>query len=191
MDIAARKQAMREQQLARRAGFVAGSAANSDRIAENFLRSVPIPARATVSAYIAIGEEADPAPLIEALRARGYAIALPRVAGKAKPLAFHLYEEGAKLVPGVLGLSQPAPDWPEAIPDILAVPLLAFDSDGNRLGYGAGFYDRTLAGLRARHKVLAVGYAFAGQEVAAVPHHDGDEKLDGVVTEESARWFER
>jgi len=191
MDIAARKQAMREEQFARRAEFATGLAAKSERLAKNFLRSVPIPARSTVSAYVAIGEEADPAPLIEALRARGHAIALPRVVGKGQPLSFHLYEAGAKLVPGIFGLSQPAPDWPEAIPDILAVPLLAFDGDGNRLGYGAGFYDRTLAGLRAHHKVLAVGYAFADQEVAAVPHRDSDEKLDGVVTEKGARWFER
>ena len=92
-------------------------------------------------------------------------------------------------MPGVFGLSQPAPDWPEAIPDVLIVPLLAFDAQGNRLGYGAGFYDRTLEALRMQRKVLAVGYAFAGQEMAEVPHHEGDERLDWIVTENGGRRF--
>src|SRR6185295_17154395 len=110
----------------------------------------PLARGTTVSVYIAIGDEADPSPLIEALRKRGHVIALPRVVGKGKPLAFHRYEEGTALLPGVFGLSQPVQDWPEAVPDVLVVPLLAFDAQGNRLGYGAGFYDRTLQGLRAR-----------------------------------------
>ena len=86
-------------------------------------------------------------------------------------------------------LFEAARDWPQAEPDVLIVPLLAFDALGYRIGYGAGFYDRTLRGLRAQRNVLAVGYAFAGQEVAEVPHHEGDERLDGVVTEAGARRF--
>jgi len=108
MDIAARKQAMREQQLARRAGFVAGS--RPARIGSR--RIFPLGSYSRTRhrlGHIAIGEEADPVPLIEALRARGYAIALPRVAGKAKPLAFHLYEEGAKLVQASLAFSAGRP----------------------------------------------------------------------------------
>jgi len=190
MDIATSKQALRNEALRRRAALVT-SLADPALIAENFLNGVPLPAAATVSAYVAIGDELDPAPLVDALRSRGHSIALPRVAGKSKPLAFHLYAPGAKLVPGVFGLSQPAPDWPQVVPDVLVVPLLAFDDEGNQLGYGAGFYDRTLSNLRAHHKVLAVGYAFAGQEAPEVPHHDGDEKLDWVVTEDGARKFER
>lgn len=114
---------------------------------------------------------------------------LPRVVGKGKALAFHLYEAGAALVPGPFNLSQPAKEWPERDPDVLIVPLLAFDADGNRLGYGAGFYDRTLKGLRARKKVLAVGFALSKLERDEVPHHEGDEKLDWIVTEKIARKF--
>jgi len=110
---------------------------------------------------------------------------------KGEKLAFHLYEKGAALVPGLFGLSQPAKDWPEAIPDVLVVPLLAFDAQGNRLGYGAGFYDRTLSALRASRDVVAVGFAFAGQEVPTVPHSESDEPLDWIVTELGARRFER
>jgi 5-formyltetrahydrofolate cyclo-ligase len=190
MDIAEAKQALRTEALARRAALT-DRAQLSQKIAARFLETIPIPGRATVSAFVAIGDEADPAPLIEALRAKGHAVALPRVVGKGKPLKFHLWGQGAKLVPGPFGLSQPAPDWPEAIPDVLAVPLLAFDAHGNRLGYGAGFYDRTLLALRACHTVLAAGYAFAAQEVALVPHHEGDQKLDWIVTDARARKFER
>jgi 5-formyltetrahydrofolate cyclo-ligase len=160
-------------------------------MAEHFLRFIPLPKGAAVSAYVAIGDEADPAPLVAALRTRSHPIALPRVVRKGEPLAFHIYEPGAALVAGVFGLSQPAPDWPATVPDVLIVPLLAFDRRGNRLGYGAGFYDRTLRDLRSRKNVLAVGYAFAGQEAPEVPHHGDDEPLDWVVTEEGARRFER
>jgi 5-formyltetrahydrofolate cyclo-ligase len=160
-------------------------------MARNFIAAIPLPANAVVSAFVAIGEETNPAPLIDLLHRKGHKIALPRVVRKGEKLAFHLYEPGAALVPGVFGLSQPAKDWPEAIPDVLVVPLLAFDSKGGRLGYGGGFYDRTLAMLRASRTILAVGYAFAGQEVADVPYRESDEPLDWVVTEMGARKFER
>jgi len=191
MEIAARKKALREELLSRRAALTGDRAARSRRIADNFLRFIPLPAAAIVSAYVAIGDEADPAPLIDGLRARGHRIALPRVVARDEPLAFHLYEVGRKLVPGIFGLSQPDPDWPQVDPDVLAVPLLGFDARGNRIGYGAGFYDRTLTLLRSRNKVLAVGYAFAGQEVPEIPHRGSDEVLDWLVTEEGARKVER
>jgi 5-formyltetrahydrofolate cyclo-ligase len=160
-------------------------------MAAHFLGSIPLRMGAVVSAYVAIGDEADPAPLIERLRARRHPIALPRVVRKRERLAFHIYEPGAVLVPGVFGLSQPAANWPEAIPDLLVVPLLAFDASGLRLGYGGGFYDRTLAALRASRNIIAVGYGFSAQEVSEVPHHVNDEPLDWVVTEKGARAFER
>ena len=191
MTITARKQAMREEALARRVALRAAAPDAAFRMARNFIASIPLPPKAVVSAFIAIGEETDPAPLVDLLNRKGHPIALPRVVRKGEKLAFHLYEPGAALVPGVFGLSQPGKDWPEAIPDVLIVPLLAFDARGNRLGYGAGFYDQTLAGLRASRDVLAVGYAFAGQEVPDVPHRESDEPLDWVVTELRARRFER
>jgi 5-formyltetrahydrofolate cyclo-ligase len=191
MTITARKLAMREDALARRAVLRAATPDAAQRMARNFVDLIPIAPGAVVSAFVAIGEEADPAPLIELLRGKGHPIALPRVVRKGEKLAFHLYEPGAKLIPGVFGLSQPGKDWPEAVPDVLIVPLLAFDARGMRLGYGGGFYDRTLTDLRASRNVLAVGFAFAGQEVADVPHRDGDEPLDWVVTETGARRIER
>jgi 5-formyltetrahydrofolate cyclo-ligase len=191
MMITARKHAMREEALARRPALRAAAPDAAWRMARNFIAAIPLPPSAVVSAFVAIGEETEPAPLIDLLRKEGHPIALPRVVRKGEKLAFHLYEEGATLVPGVFGLSQPGKDWPEATPDVLVVPLLAFDARGNRLGYGAGFYDRTLAALRASRNIVAVGFAFAGQEVPDVPHRDSDEPLDWIVTELGARRVER
>jgi 5-formyltetrahydrofolate cyclo-ligase len=191
MTITARKQAMREEALARRAVLRAQAPDAALRMARNFLGRIPLPDGAVVSAFVAIGEETDPAPLIALLRSKGHPIALPRVVKKGEKLAFHLYESGAALIPGVFGLSQPAKDWPEAVPDVLIVPLLAFDARGMRLGYGGGFYDRTLKDLRATRNILAIGFAFAGQEVPDVPHRESDEPLDWVVTETGVRKFER
>jgi 5-formyltetrahydrofolate cyclo-ligase len=187
MTIAAQKEAIRKQALERRAALKAQVPELSRALARNFVEHVPIPPGAVVSAYSAIGDEADPAPLIEALRARGHRIVLPRVAGRGKPLVFHLYENGAQLVLGGFGLSEPARDWPLLDPDVLAVPLLAFDAQGYRVGYGAGFYDRTLQRLRAAGSVIAASYCFSAQEFPAVPHDENDQPLDWIVTEREAR----
>jgi 5-formyltetrahydrofolate cyclo-ligase len=189
MSIAGLKQEVRRRALERRAELKQSASELSRRMAEIFLTRIPLPPDAVVSAYVAIGDEADPVPLLEALRARSHAVALPRVAGRGKPLEFHLSETGAKLVPGGFGLSEPACDWPLIEPDVLVVPLLAFDGAGYRIGYGAGFYDRTLARLRASRDVLAVGFGFAAQEFPHVPHDENDQRLDWIVTENGARRF--
>jgi 5-formyltetrahydrofolate cyclo-ligase len=189
MTIAAAKEEIRTEALARRATLKNSVPELSRRLAQVFIDAIPIPRARIVSAYFAIGDEADPAPLLELLRARGHAIALPRVTGRGKPLDFHLYEAGAKLVPGGFGLSEPAPDWPKVEPDVLAVPMLAFDGLGYRVGYGAGFYDRTLQRLRASKKVLAAGFAFSVQEFAELPHDENDQRLDWMATEKGARQF--
>ncbi len=186
MTIAEEKEAIRKQALDRRAALKADVPELSRALARKFVELVPIPTGAVVSAYFAIGDEADPAPLIEALRARGHKIVLPRVAGRGKPLNFHLWEEGAQLVPGGFGLSEPARDWPLLDPDVLAVPLLGFDRQGYRIGYGAGFYDRTLQRLRAMKPIVAASYCFSVQEFAAIPHDENDQKLDWIVTEKDA-----
>ena len=93
------------------------------------------------------------------------------------------------MVAGEFGAEIPE-EGPWVEPDVLIVPLLAFDARGYRLGYGGGFYDRTLAGLRARHGVLAVGFAFAAQEVDVVPVDGFDQRLDAVVTEQGVRRFD-
>ena len=190
MTIAALKEGVRKEALERRAALKPRVSELSRHLAGIFLEQIPLPPGVTVSAYVAIGEEADPAPLLYALRARGHVIVLPRVAGRGKPLDFHRYDAGQSLVRGGFGLSEPGRDWPLMAPDVLVVPLLAFDASGYRIGYGAGFYDRTLARLRAARNVLAVGFAFASQEFETVPHDENDQRLDWIVTESGARRFE-
>ncbi len=138
-----------------------------------------------VGGYHALPEEADPARLLERLVALGFPIAFPRVTGKDRPLEFHRMPDGEMLVPGTFGIHEPLDHWPRVTPDVLLVPLLAFDARGHRLGYGGGFYDRTLAAL----KVPAIGIAYAGQETDSIPHETHDRTLDMVLTEQGIRRF--
>jgi 5-formyltetrahydrofolate cyclo-ligase len=192
VSVVAAKQAMRATMREKRAALKAAAPDAPQIMAKNFLAAIDVPPGTTVSGFWPIGDEADPLPLLGTLRARGHAIALPRVAGvKRTPLAFHVYGENDALVPGRMGLSEPGADWTIAIPSIVIVPLLAFDARGHRLGYGAGYYDATLTDLRRGHDIVAVGYAYAGQEVPEVPADEHDQPLDWVVTETGARKFSR
>jgi len=139
-----------------------------------------------VSSFWAMGSEIDPGPLEERLRRTGHRIALPVMKGRAQPLEFRLWNLGDPLVDRIWGIREPTAAAPVVEPDILLVPLLAFDAAGWRLGYGAGFYDRTLRTLRSRRPILAVGLAFDEQRVDDVPHLDYDEPLDWVVTPSGA-----
>ncbi len=115
-------------------------------------------------------------------------VGVPVIVGPAMPLRFREWGPGGAMVAGQFGALIPAEGaWVE--PQVVIVPLLAFDARGYRLGYGGGFYDRTLAGLRAKAGVLAVGFAFAAQEVAEVPIDGFDQRLDAVVTEQGVRLF--
>ena len=138
-----------------------------------------------VGGYHALAEEADPSLLLARLVELGCEIAFPRVTAKDAPLEFHHVPDGEVLVPGSFGIPEPLEHWPKARPAALLVPLLAFDGRGHRLGYGGGFYDRTLALL----KPVAIGIAYAGQEVASLPPGPHDMALDMVVTEHGARKF--
>ena len=145
-------------------------------------------APSTASAYWPMRTEMDPLPLLAALASAGLATALPVVAGKARPLVFRRWSPGDETVAAGFGTREPAPANDAIEPDLLLVPLLAFDRAGYRLGYGGGFYDRTLRHLRAAdahgrlRAVSAIGLAFDEQLVDAVPHLDYDERLDGVLT---------
>ncbi|MCC6304853.1 MAG: 5-formyltetrahydrofolate cyclo-ligase [Rhodobacteraceae bacterium] len=133
-----------------------------------------------LAGYMAIGTEADP---LAAMAAHEGPVCVPVVTGRGRPLAFRAWHAGAAMVAGAFGIPVPA-EGAEMTPGVLVVPLLAFDRAGYRLGYGGGFYDRTLAGLRgAGLAVVAIGFAFGGQEVAAVPREATDLPLDLVVTE--------
>ena len=141
--------------------------------------SVGVAKGTVVGGYHALPDEADPALLLERLVELGCHIAFPRVVGKGLPLEFHRVPDGEVLAPGAFGIHEPMDIWPRAVPQLLLVPLLAFDAQGHRLGYGGGFYDRTIALL----KVRAIGIAYAGQQVPALPADDHDMVLDAVLTE--------
>ena len=134
-----------------------------------------------ISAYLPIRTEADPLPAMTAL-APANRIAMPVVTGAGRPLAFREWRPGCALEPGPFRVMVPA-EGAALTPDLLIVPLLAFDAALFRLGYGGGFYDRTLAALRAAGPVTALGFAYAAQEVAAVPRDATDQPLDAVVTD--------
>ena len=136
-----------------------------------------------VSGYMPMKSEINPLPLLRKLAAAGARLALPVVAGSGKPLIMRTWSFGEPLVAGVWGIRQPPAQAPVTEPDILIVPLLAFDRAGHRIGYGAGYYDMTIAAAHARGAVSAVGIAFAAQEVEAVPAGPRDEPLDLVLTE--------
>ena len=139
-----------------------------------------------VSGYWAMRDEADIGPILERLHAEGFVCALPAVEGRDRPLTFRRWRPGDRLVAASFGTHEPAKSEPRVTPEILLVPLLAFDRAGRRLGYGGGYYDRTLRKLRSDGAATAVGVAFAAQEVPSVPAGPGDEKLDWIVTERGA-----
>ncbi len=181
------KQALRKQAAAARGGLLATArnhAASSLR--DLFCANISLSAGAIVSAFWPAKGEIDVLPLVRDLFDRGYMCALPVVIRRGQALEFRCWTPATALVPGNFGIPVPPEDCERVRPDVLLVPLLAFDRAGHRLGWGAGFYDRTLAGLRAERAVLAIGIAFAAQEVDCVPHGPHDEPLDWVVTEDEA-----
>lgn len=190
-DLPAIKAAMRHEMTERRRDAAARAAPSAAEIAKNhFLASIPLHDGATVSAFWPLPDEFDTRPLMYALHERGHPIGLPVVEKRGLPLRFRVWAPDVPLVRGNFNVETPGKDAPECVPEILVVPLLAFDRKGYRLGYGGGFYDRTIAGLRAaggaNGPTLAVGYAYAGQEIDAVPHDDTDAQLDWIVTERDA-----
>ena len=150
------------------------------------LRGLPVAAGAagTVSGFIPYKSEIDTVPLLARLSREGWRTCLPVVIGADQPLLFRAWTPGEALAPGVWDIPIPPETAAEVLPDVLLVPMLAFDRQGYRLGYGGGFYDRTLEKLRAFRRVWAVGVAYAAQEVEAVPRGDHDAPLDYVMTEQ-------
>lgn len=139
-----------------------------------------------VSGYSPIRSEMDPVPLMRMLAAHGARLALPAVMARGKSLAFRAWSPDDRLMLGPLGILEPSPAAAEIIPEIMLVPLAAFDRLGHRIGYGAGHYDYTLAHLRKTKAVTAIGLAFAAQEIEAVPALSHDVALDYVLTETEA-----
>jgi 5-formyltetrahydrofolate cyclo-ligase len=177
------KAALRAAMLDRRNAIRARGAKASRRVAENFVAGIEIVPEASVSGYLAINGEIDVGPLLTDLGARGHALALPVVTTPRSPLAFRAWVDGVPLEDGPFGTRHPAATAADVVPDVLLMPLLAFDRSGRRLGYGGGYYDRTLAALRKEKTVLAVGVAFCEQEVSGVPCDEEDQPLDWVITD--------
>jgi 5-formyltetrahydrofolate cyclo-ligase len=152
------------------------------------VRGLPVAIKpgAVVAGYSPIRSEIDPAPLMRTLAAQGAQLALPAITARGRSLAFRAWSSGDRLMLGPLGILEPSPAAAELIADIVLVPLAAFDRAGHRIGYGAGHYDVTLAHLRKVKAVVAIGVAFAVQEIKTVPTQPHDVALDYVLTEKHA-----
>lgn len=185
-DLSATKATLRTAAHARRAGLQAPA---RDRAIHAHLTAFLATTRGPLSGYWPMRSEADIRPALTALSATR-TVALPVVTGRAQPLLFRAWTPATMLVPAAFGTEVPPDSAPVVIPQVLLIPLLAFDPQGWRLGYGGGFYDRTLAVLRPAGPVLAIGVAYAGQQVDHVPHDPAtDARLDAVVTEDGVTAF--
>ncbi|HSO42676.1 MAG TPA: 5-formyltetrahydrofolate cyclo-ligase [Rhodospirillales bacterium] len=164
-------------------GPVAAAAAASKLLSR--LGDVGARPGAVFAGYWPIATEIDDRPLLARLHERGYVCALPVVVGRSAPLAFRRWAPLDELDPGEHETWQPLASAPEVVPDVVIVPLLAFDAQGWRLGQGVGYYDRTLAALRSAGTVVTVGMAYAAQRFQAVPHGPLDQPMDWLLTEQS------
>ncbi len=142
-----------------------------------------LPPFACFSGYHPMGSEFDPRPLMRRLALGGAIAALPVAASRNEALAFRAWDLQEALEPDAFGIPAPSASAVAVVPDLVLTPVLGFDRRGNRLGQGAGHYDRTLANLRAARKVFVLGLAYAGQEVAELPAEVHDERLDAILTE--------
>lgn len=182
------KSELRKRALRARASLSADNrrdAANS--VATNFLQSDLFTPTQTIAGYWAIRDELDCRPILDALVAQAIKRILPVVTGPDLPLDLRVWESGAVLEKAGFGTFGPPADAPRAIPDVLLMPLVGFDKTGTRLGYGGGYYDRTLASLPKRPRLI--GLAYAVQELDEIPRLDHDVPLDAVITETGLRMF--
>jgi 5-formyltetrahydrofolate cyclo-ligase len=177
------KPALRNHMRARRAQLPKDARSRAARAVSDLFPLDFARAPVKVAGYRPMGAELDPAPLIARLAAAGAVILLPVVVAPGAALSFREAADPATYVPDAAGILAPGPNAPEASPDVILAPLLAFDRFGARLGQGGGYYDRTLATLRAGPGVLAVGLGFAIQEIDEVPRDAHDEFLDAICTE--------
>lgn len=182
-DIVDAKRAARERALVLRSGC---DPRLGGPMARHLLAVVALSPGAAVAGFWPIGSEIDVVPLLWALHARGCAVLLPETPRRGNALIFRHWRPGIEMVPERFGTFRPAGEI--GVPEVLLMPLLAFDRAGRRLGYGGGFYDRTLAGLPGAR---AIGCAYAAQELDEVPATDYDARLDAVATERGVIVCER
>jgi 5-formyltetrahydrofolate cyclo-ligase len=180
-----RRAVLERRRAAHRSGCTAAADAVTQRIAENIDFKGKI-----IAGYWPLGDELDCRPALEAVSAAGAQVALPVVAGQGQVLIFRTWKPGDTLDQGPFGTMHPGTRAPVVCPQVLLVPLIAFDLEGNRLGYGAGYYDRTISTLRANGGVSAIGLAYDCQRVDVVPVDTHDQPLDGVLTPSNTLWFD-
>jgi 5-formyltetrahydrofolate cyclo-ligase len=178
------KNDLRAAALARRGALGLESRADAARAIVTRGLPVEIAGDAIVSGYWPIKNEIDPTPLMRHLASLGAQLALPVITGHDQPLIFRAWTSDTQLLRGQLGIMEPSPQSDAVHPDIVLVPLAAFDRAGHRIGYGAGHYDRTLLQLRALKSIIAIGLAFAVQEIETIPTLPHDGRLDYVLTED-------
>jgi 5-formyltetrahydrofolate cyclo-ligase len=184
------KHTIRAEARVRRTELAAAGRDFAARIAP-FAAALGLHGGETIASYWPFNDEADPRGLAAALARSGHPILLPVLGAREMPLTFRLWREGEPLATNAYGIGEPLMQAPVRDPAILLVPLLAFDAEGYRLGYGGGFYDRTLAALRTKAPILVVGIAYAGQERDDLPREPHDQPLDLLVTENGLRRFTR
>tara|TARA_Y100000589_G_scaffold84722_1_gene78690 strand:- start:965 stop:1546 length:582 start_codon:yes stop_codon:yes gene_type:complete len=182
-DVTAQKIQLRIYSKSRRALLSASVTSAASDLAENFMEALTIIGDGSIAGYWPIADELDVKPLLQMLSRAGIKVSLPTVIPDQKRLVFQGWSENTQLVKGPYGTLQPHRSSAFITPDILMIPLLAFDAEGGRLGYGGGYYDRTLSELRKKKEITAVGIAYAGQEINEVPTCSNDQRLDWIVTE--------
>jgi 5-formyltetrahydrofolate cyclo-ligase len=188
IDVITEKRALRARMIERRAGVISKRGeVSAAAIAAHGLDFLATANRGVVSAFSSMRDELDTQPMMQRLAGDGFQVALPVMQGKGRPLQFRAWAPGDTMNEGTWGIREPKDDKPVLAPDVFLVPLLAFDRQGWRLGYGGGFYDRTLRQARSERSIVAVGFALDEQEVDAVPHLDYDERLDWVLTPSGPR----
>lgn len=179
----------RNARAQRRDAFRAHAPQAFAAMADHFFKEIPFKPGAVIAGYWPIGEEADPRPILTRAHVFGHTCALPAVVRPDQPLAFRRWQSGDALVKGMYAIPSPRPRAPLVRPDIIIAPLLACDEAGHRLGYGGGFYDRTIARLRDQRAILVVGIGYAAQQIGCLPVDEFDQPLDWLVTEAGVNRF--
>jgi 5-formyltetrahydrofolate cyclo-ligase len=184
-DVIAAKQSLRRTMTARRDAIdIAERAAAAASLAAHIMGRLGFPAQSCIAGYFPFRSEFDVLPLLRVLHEADHVLALPIVVGRGQGLTFRRYRPGDAMALNALGIPEPGAEAEPVAPTHVLVPLLAFDDLGYRLGYGGGYYDRTLAALRgAGHRVQTVGIGFDMQRVEAVPRSAADQRLELIVTE--------
>lgn len=152
-----------------------------------FINNISLLGQEKIALYYSINNELDCLPLLEKLRANGHEICLPVIEHKNSPMVFRLWQKDEKLIEGEYNIKVPNENSPNIEPGVIIMPLVAYDENGNRLGYGKGYYDRTIA--KMKNKPLLIGYAYEMQKVKNIASESHDVPLDYLVSEKQVRRF--